>query len=362
MEKLVLENEKQIEQFDIKYYIEHKKFPIASALCALEATNEIQKAYFEKEFPFDQVSEKILRLYALLQGLFVSIDSLYALAYSLTKSKNFININSNKELRELKYIRNDVVGHPANRTYSSDTLAYCILDTRSIQQKEFSYFIYSADEVSVKKVDLEALVHSYYEECNRYLKQIYQIAIDHQKQSGLLELAENVLDSYQNKGDYPSKLNELKEAYQTQYPQADPSLHRVLWRMDLILKLQQFHHADPDVMDLACYSIGLEIVKIYELIALKPYSVAMRKKTPYLVASIYRFLNKNPSLQLYTDKLYDCSNPLFQASLNHLLKVATKKKVQGVVRYLNLLKELAHQKQPDLVYALALPIKQYQKK
>lgn len=58
MEKLVLENEKQIEQFDIKYYIEHKKFPIASALCALEATNEIQKAYFEKEFPFDQVSEK----------------------------------------------------------------------------------------------------------------------------------------------------------------------------------------------------------------------------------------------------------------------------------------------------------------
>ena len=128
MDKLVLENEKLIENFDINYYLDNKNYPVASALSALETTNEIQKSYFKDSVSNFDLSDNVLRLYALLQGLFVSIDSLYALTYSLTKSKNFININVNEHLRELKYIRNDVVGHPANRVLDSDALAYCILE------------------------------------------------------------------------------------------------------------------------------------------------------------------------------------------------------------------------------------------
>ena len=100
MDKLALKNEKLIEEFDVKYYLDNKNYPVASALSALETTNEIQKSYFKRVNNLD-LSDNVLRLYALLQGLFVSIDSLYALAYSLTKSKSFININLNPKRSSL---------------------------------------------------------------------------------------------------------------------------------------------------------------------------------------------------------------------------------------------------------------------
>lgn len=77
--------------------------------------------------------EVILRLYGLLQALFVCIDSLYTLTFKITGTKNFININDNKALRELKYIRNDVVGHPTNRIVDDKT-EYAILNPDDIKK------------------------------------------------------------------------------------------------------------------------------------------------------------------------------------------------------------------------------------
>ena len=75
---------------------------MASAIGALLTTSDIQMAFLKDEDNLSK-ADYSLRLYALLQALFVSIDSLYVIAYSLTKSKNFININSNPDLRILKY-------------------------------------------------------------------------------------------------------------------------------------------------------------------------------------------------------------------------------------------------------------------
>ena len=57
-------------------------------------------SYFEKSMDeaFDS-GEVILRLYGLLQALFVCIDSLYTLTFKITGTKNFISINDNKALR-----------------------------------------------------------------------------------------------------------------------------------------------------------------------------------------------------------------------------------------------------------------------
>ena len=99
MKTIIKLNEEKIEKFDINYYIENKNFQMASALSALNVTNEIQKSYIKEENNLS-IGDNALRLYALLQGLFVSIDSLYAIAYALTKSKRFININNNPDLRK----------------------------------------------------------------------------------------------------------------------------------------------------------------------------------------------------------------------------------------------------------------------
>lgn len=89
---LIIKNEKQIERFEMDYYMNQKNYPVVSALAALNTTNDIQKCYFDLEKAAKE-GEAVLRLYALLQSLFVSVDSLYALSYSLTKSKSLININ-----------------------------------------------------------------------------------------------------------------------------------------------------------------------------------------------------------------------------------------------------------------------------
>ena len=150
--ELINANELEIKGFDYNTFLKAKKYPVVAALSALKTTNEIQKCYFSLEDKTEDYN--VMKLYALLQSLFVSIDSLYALSYSLTGTKNYININKNQNLRNLKYIRNDVVGHPANRILDSDVLAYCILDSKSINKESFAYNIYSKSKVTKKNVNL----------------------------------------------------------------------------------------------------------------------------------------------------------------------------------------------------------------
>jgi len=141
-----------------------------ASLNALDVNNT-QQHYFYMSLENDfSDGEIILRYYGLLQGLFVCIDSLYALSYSFTKSKSFININQNKKLRQLKYIRNDIVGHPANRVYSERELAYCMLNKKELDKRTLSYTInFINKKVTNKKVDLVDMLFDYYVEANNIL-------------------------------------------------------------------------------------------------------------------------------------------------------------------------------------------------
>ena len=133
--------------------------------------------------------------------------------YSLTKSKAFININKNEDLRKLKYIRNDVVGHPANRTYNSKDLAYCILNNESVKKYSFSYSIYHNETIENVTIDLNSIINSYYIECNNLLNEIFNIAKENKSSSKLTKKAFMVLDAYINNNDYIAELKELKSLY-----------------------------------------------------------------------------------------------------------------------------------------------------
>ena len=361
MKELILDNEKIIEKFELDYYFNSKDYSVSSALSALETTNEIQKRYFIKEESND-VGENLLNLYALLQSLFVSIDSLYSLAYSLTKSKAFININKNEDLRKLKYIRNDVVGHPSNRTYNSKDLAYCILDNESVTKNGFSYNIYYSDNVENVKIDLDMIVEAYYIECNNLLSELYDIAKENKSASRLSKKAFVVLDNYINNKEYIPLLKELKDLYLKNYINAKSDQHRLIMRIEHIERMLEYKTDDEEIVELIKYSIGLELIKIYQNISGKKYNLTVHKRSPLLVSSFYRFLNKNKECVDYKDSICDINNPLFKFALNYLKNEAKEKNVTNVLKYLNIIECLYQNKEDELLYSFTLPIKEYQKK
>ena len=361
MQFLIKENERKIEKFDLKFYLEQKNFAVASAISALETTNEIQKSYF-KDTSNLELSDYVMRLYALLQGLFVSIDSLYALSLSLTKSKNFININNNKDLRQLKYIRNDVVGHPSNRVLNSDVLAYCILDNSSITLDKFSYRIYTKDEVSIKEVNILEILSSYYKEANSLLDELYKISSSDKNRTKLESLISLVLDDYFLDREYLKSFEQFIDEYKMLYPSSKKEQHRILWRHDLIEKLNSHKTNNEEEKNTINYCIGLELIKIYELVYKNKYKVDTIKRTPMYISSFYRFLNKNKTLYSYLDYLSDSDHPLFLSSLKSLRALAANKKIIGAVNYLDMILKAYSSSDMDLVYALALPIKEYKKK
>ena len=361
MEKLIEANETKIERFDIEFYLNQKNYAVASAISALETTNEIQKSYFKNDNNLE-LSDYILRLYALLQGLFVSIDSLYALSLSLTKSKNFININNNKDLRQLKYIRNDVVGHPSNRVINSDVLAYCILDNSSIRLDSFSYKIYTKDEVSVKDVNVLEILTSYYKEANALLDELYKISSSDKNKTKLENLISIALDDYFLDRNHLSSFEKFINEYNNLYPSSKKEQHRILWRCDLIEKLSSYNVTNEDEKLTIHYCIGLELVKIYELVFKNKYKVETIKRTPMYISSFYRFLNKNKELYSYLEYLNDSDHPLFLSSLKTLRAEAANKRIVGAVNYLDMILNAYASHNLDFVYALALPIKEYKKK
>lgn len=361
MKNLIKENENKIERFDLDFYLKQKNYSVASAISALETTNEIQKSYFKNDDKLE-LSDYVMRLYALLQGLFVSIDSLYALSLSLTKSKNFININNNKDLRQLKYIRNDVVGHPSNRVLNSDVLAYCILDNSSIRLDKFSYKIYTKDEISSKEVNVIDLLNSYYKEANELLDELYKISSNDKNRTNLETLIAITLDDYFSDRSYLENFELFIEEYKRVYPSSKKGQHRILWRYELIKKLSSYEIKNEEEQDTIHYCVGLELIKIYELVFKNKYRVDTIKRTPLYVSSFYRFLNKNKYLYSYLDYLNDSDHPLFLSSIKTIRCEAANKKVMGAVNYLDMIIEAYNKNNLEFVYALALPIKEYKKK
>lgn len=359
LKRLILENEERIESFDLDYYKHQKNYPILAALSALETTNEIQKCYYSLEdgaFDFNA-----LKLYAFLQSLFVSVDSLYALSFALTKSKSFININKNPVLRELKYIRNDVVGHPANRMYNSTTLAYCILDVSSINHDGFYYNVFSGQGIESKYVDITKIVESFYIESNAFLSELLEVAVDEKMKSKYAKLALESLDLFNMKGNYMESLGSLKNLYLKNFPNATSSQHRFLWRMELIEALEKYQSSDEEISDLKEYAIGTELIKIYQLFSGKEYALSLARRKPVLVSAFYRFIKKNKESVSYVDKINDLKNPFILSSLDHLLELSIEKNVIAVTKYINFLKELYEAKEDALLYAFALPVKDYKK-
>ena len=361
MKDLITQYEKKVEKFDYKYFLDRKQYQIASALSALLATISITNAYYEEEGNLTE-DEYILRLYALLQGLFVSVDALYSLAYSLTNSKNFININNNPHMRNLRYVRNNVVGHPANRIIGVKEVAYCILDMNRVSKNFFTYNIYTKDNIKTVTIDINELVSSFFKESNTLLDELYNISLKSLNSAPLKTAITQTLDGYYRNGHFVENLNKFIDAYVKEYPKAKKEQHRILWRYELILKLDAISNKNQNLTDVIDYCIGLELNKIYKLIYGKDYKHRADFELPSMILSLYRFFNRNPEFIPYINHLKDSDDPLFFESLKAVYEGASLKKMQGAMDYLGFLITLFMGNAWDMIYAIALPISEYKKK
>ncbi len=361
MKNLIFENDRLIKKFDFNYYFTRKNYQMASAIKALSVTNDIQEAYFRNDNSLDK-KDMLLRLYALLQGLFVSIDSLYALSNAIAGGKSIININNNQYLRTLKYVRNEVVGHPSSKLFGYNKPAYCILDTDSVTKNSFKYGIYTYEGSKEKEINIDELLESYYKEANDLLEELYKISIKHNESSVLKDYIKKVLDDYFKTGHFLNSLNSFIDKYKEIYPNSKREQHRIVWRYELILKLASVDNDNKDLKELIFYCIGIELNKIFKLIYGCDYNHRADFELPQTVVSLYRFLNRNTEYVPYIDYLKDSDHPLYYESLKYVYEGASLKKMEKAMDYLGFLLALYKGGETDLLYALGLPITEYRKK
>ncbi|VEU82553.1 hypothetical protein [Acholeplasma hippikon] len=267
----------------------------------------------------------LLDVFGLLQGLFVGIDSLYQLSIAITKYKYHININQNEKLRELKYIRNDVVGHPTNRSYEDGSYGFSFILNEAITKDNLSYmsYIIKDKEIRKKKIDVEFKeVISAYEEAK--IQVLDDIASYLERKPSKIDIPGYIVNMFERgmKKEFNEKdITELKVLVMKDQNIKSNSPNRLIWHIKLLNKTYAWK--DDKYQELIDYLRLKEMLNIYKI-----YLDLTDKKIrlPYLEKPelLTRFekelkrINKYDELMTY---FKDKNHPLFNEHLEMLINL-----------------------------------------
>lgn len=336
-------------------------YPFFAAISAIDNNNEMQREIFNSLGVDGTVGVNIIKLYSCLQGLFVSIDSLYSLSYLLTNSKNYININQNKQLRELKYIRNDVVGHPVRRIYEDSKIGYCVLRKDLITSDSFKYYIYFNAEIKAREIKLIDLINSYYEETNRFLYRLSNVKTDEEGTAALLQTIRKIYKKFNSGDDIRDELVELKSLFNLLNKDFTKKDHRFLWRIDLLIKLSNSFADDRDHYEVLDFCSGYQLTKLFSTVALDGEEIPNTKKVPKILVSLFKMMQKNEALCDLVGYLYDMSHPLFLSTFEKYVDYAARNAFQPALKYLELIKKAYDKNDSDMVYCYGVVLKTFKK-
>lgn len=288
----------------------------------------------------------LLDVFGLLQGLFVGIDGMYQLSFAATKYKYHININMNKALKELKYLRNDVVGHPTNRNYDDGSFGFSIILNDEITRDNLSYvtYIIKGKDIIFDKhtIHFNELLKAYEQEkiiflrdLNAYLRrnpskvqssglivQLFEKVVKNECDRALLETIER------------SFLNEQNLYYDTR--------NRFIWRIHLVKAL--FDWKDPTYQDVINYITLNQILSIYQMNQdLNNDKLRMPKvKPPTLIQSFDSFIEKHQEYLRLINNLNDEDHPLFKPDLDQLISLVPSTELKNFLAWFSKLRNLNH--------------------
>jgi hypothetical protein len=130
---------------------------LCAAMDIVEDTEQAIDAYIENDFP-SHVGEKYLRIYGILQGLYLQQDALVELIDAIRPTKSIKPRDVlTEELKQVRFVRNAAVGHPAKHGRNAPFSTHAIVQ-HSMGKDGFSLHSYppktgkSFQDISVMKL------------------------------------------------------------------------------------------------------------------------------------------------------------------------------------------------------------------
>ncbi|AUD65359.1 hypothetical protein BK011_06525 [Tenericutes bacterium MZ-XQ] len=324
---------KYIDQLDKDHQNSHT-YRAISSFDMIENIDLMIKRYLDQ--PQEEKGAVLLDVFGLLQGLFVAIDALYDLAIGLTQYKYHININSNPILHELKYIRNDIVGHPTHRTYHQGGMGFSILIADKMSKEKIVYqtFIYQKNNIEVKEKEVvfKPLLDHFTKEKQQILTEIYQYLVHEETTT---DIPEKLFTLYETLNE--DLLAEIVEDFRKTYELDESSKHRFFWRADLLKTLINWHEQDDDFNELIYYMSKTQVSKMYEMALDMEHRKGQDLYTeiPSILYRFYKFMRRyeKDGLKLLS-YVHDKSHPLHQGDVLALMTMNPPKDVYKLLMFL----------------------------
>ncbi|CCV64314.1 conserved hypothetical protein [Alteracholeplasma palmae J233] len=327
------------------------------ALSVLEDVDQMIEQFFLRK-SLNEASI-MLDVFGLLQSFFVGIDALYDLSIGTTKYKYNININQNETLKELKFIRNDIVGHPTHRTYQNGMVGFSMIEEKSIKRDTLSYITYVFEKekqtINKKTIYFHELKEAYLKEKTTLLEELTSFLLNKNDLSKIAPLLEEMFqDALRSTYDLKD-IDELTKLFLENTQIKQDSNHRFLWRTRILKTLYTWK--DNEFQDTIDFIILKQIIKISDI----TYDTLNQKKEKYQVRlpkaikQFYLFMRKNEDSLNLLDNLNDKDHPLHLSDINGLLALNPPIRAKKLLEWL---KTINH---GPYVYALGSILKEYKK-
>lgn len=324
---------KYIDQLDKDHQNSHT-YRAISSFDMIENIDLMIERYLNQ--PQENKGAVLLDVFGLMQGLFVAIDALYDLAIGLTQYKYHININSNPILHELKYIRNDIVGHPTHRTYHHGGMGFSILISDKISKEKIVYqtFIYQKNNIEVKEKEVvfKPLLDQFAKEKQQILTEIYQYLVHEETKT---DIPEKLFTLYETLNE--DLLAEIVDDFRKTYELDESSKHRFFWRADLLKTLINWHEQDDDFNELIYYMSKTQVSKMYEMALDMEHRKGQELYTeiPSILYRFYKFMRRyeKDGLKLLS-YVHDKDHPLHQGDILALMTMNPPKDVYKLLMFL----------------------------
>ena len=161
------------------WYLEKRPEDEWMALCvSMNTLGDTCEAleYYEKNGLGNDYSEKYLKLYGLLQAIFLQQNSISQI-YQIFLEKKLIT-NSNSPWKKIRELRHLTVGHPEEKKHNNETKR-CFIVRVTIQNNGFDLLIWNKKTGKKKseKIDFKSLYDDYKEDAIKYLDNICKAQI-----------------------------------------------------------------------------------------------------------------------------------------------------------------------------------------